>query len=163
MSVQEQQGTTTPRDRKVDRKSLWLAIAGGLGIIIGVVALIIAISAKNASENDAQVTARVNRDAQLAVAGIHNQLQQDIASATTVLRQLQVSSTAASQARSALQNGINQTKSGIASNRTSITSMQAQINTVTAEVHRLSTTVSKLSTNLTALTKRVDALEKSSP
>jgi hypothetical protein len=147
----------------IDRRSLWLAIAGGVGIVIAIVALIVAISAKNATSSDARITAQVNRDARLAVAGVHSQLQHDVASATAVLRQLEAGSTAASRTDNKLLRDVNQNKSSAASNRGSIDKLQASINTLTAEVQKTNGTVTKLSANQQALTKRVDALEKANP
>jgi hypothetical protein len=51
---------------------------------------------------DARLTAQVNRDASLAVAGVRNQLQHDVTSATAVLQQLQAASAAATRTRNGL-------------------------------------------------------------
>jgi chromosome segregation ATPase len=147
----------------IDRRSLWLAIAGGVGIVIAIVALIVAISAKNATNNDAKITAQVNQDARLAVSGVHTQLQHDVASATAVLRQLEAGSTAASRTDSKLLRDVSQNKSSAASNRSSIQKMQASINALTTELHKLNGTVTTLGANQRALTTRVDALEKTRP
>jgi chromosome segregation ATPase len=155
--------TTQTSGARIDRKTLWLAIAGGVGIAIGIVALVIAISAQNATTNDAKITAQVNRDARLAVAGIHSQLQQDVASATAVLRQLQAGSTAASRTDGKLLRDVNQNKSGVAGNSASIGKMQASINTLNGEVGKLNSTVTNLGASEQALTKRVNALEKAQP
>jgi chromosome segregation ATPase len=137
---------------------MWLAIAGGVGIVIGIVALIIAISAKNATNNDAKVTAAVNRAARLAVVGLHNQLQHDVASATTVLRQLQASGAAAAKTRQDLLRDINRNKTALAISAGTITKLQTSVNTVTAEVRKLQTTVTNLGNAQQELTKRVNAL-----
>lgn len=146
-----------------DRRFWWLAIAGGVGIVIAVVALIIAISAQNATNNDAKVTAQVKEDARLAVAGVHNQLRHDVTSATNVLRQLQAGSSAAARVRDELIRDVNHNKSAVATNRVSIEKLQASINTLTAQVHQLNGTVTKLGASQQALTKRVDTLEKKKP
>ncbi len=145
----------------VDRKLLWLAIAGGAGIIIGIVALIIAISANNATQSNAKLTAQVNQAAQHAVVGIHDQLQHDVASATTVLRALQASEAAANREHDQLRQDVNVNKSAVAVNRASIAKIETSITALTSEVHQLSEKVTKLSTNQQALTKRVDALTTS--
>jgi chromosome segregation ATPase len=146
-----------------ERWSLWLAGAGGVGVVIAIVALIVAISAQNATNNDAKITAQVNQDARLAVSGVHNQLQHDITSATSVLRQLEAESTAASRTDNKLLRDVNQNKSSAAVNRSSIAKMQTSLKALTAEVHKLNSTVTTLGTNQQALTRRVNALEKTRP
>ncbi len=147
----------------MDRRSIWLAIAAGVGIVIAIVALVLAVSAKNATSNNAKVTAQVKQDARLAVAGIHTQLQHDVASATTVLRQLQAASADASRTRAGLLRDISQNRAAVASNRGSIQKIQASLTTLTAKVHKLNPTVTNLRASEQALTKRVDALEKAKP
>ena len=153
----QSEGTST------DRRALWLAIAGAIGLVVAIVALIIAISAKNASVSDAKVTAEVKRDAGLAVAGIHAQIQRDVVSANTVLRQLEAGSRAAATTRDALLRDVKQNRAGLAASHATIAKMQVEINTLSAEVKKLTATVGTLKANQQALTKKVNSLSNTKP
>jgi chromosome segregation ATPase len=146
-----------------DRRALWLAIAGAIGLVVAIVALIIAISAKNASVSDAKVTAEVKRDAGLAVAGVHAQIQRDVASANTVLHQLEAGSRAAARTRDALLRDVKQNRAGLAASNATIAKMQVEINTLGTEVKKLTATVNTLNANQQALTKKVNALSNTKP
>jgi len=151
---------TETNESRIDRRSLWLAIVAGVGVVIAIVALILAISAKSATNNNAKVTAQVKQDANLAVAGVHGQLQRDVASATVVLQQLTAESRTAALRRAQLLHDVNANKAGVAVNRETIVKMEASINTLTADVNKLNTSVTTLTTNQQALTKKVDAIVK---
>lgn len=142
----------------VDRRTLWLAIAGAAALIIAIVALILAVSAKNATNTDAKVTSAVNGAARLAVTGLHTQLQHDVASATAVLRALQASGAAAARTRAGLLRDINHNKAALALSNGTVGKLQTSVNSVTAQMRKLDTTVTDLGSAQRTLTKRVDAL-----
>ena len=128
--------------------------------MIAIVALIIAISAKNATSTDAKVTAEVSRAAHAAVAGVDAQLRRDSANATSVLHQLQTEAAAARKSRDQLLHEVGQNQTGVARNARAIAALQKDVSTLTAEVQKLSTTVANLSTTQKSLEQRVAALEK---
>ncbi len=151
---------TENRANAIDRRMLWLGIAGAIGAVIAIVALIIAISAQNATSNDAKVTADVSRAARTAVAGVDAQLRRDSATATSVLHQLQAEAAAARRSRDQLLREVGRNQTAAARNATDIAALQKQVSTLNSEVQKLTTTVSKLSTSQTSLEQRVAALEK---
>lgn len=160
-------GDGPPLDRRTEnRRALWLAIAGGVGIVIGIVALIIAIDAKNATKSDKELTAEVNKQAQVAVAGIRGQLDRDVARASAVLTTLRATSKTAKATREQLRQDVGRNRSGVAANATAIQNLQGTTNDLQQSVSSLNTQVSSLQAEVARLRsgqldldRRVSALE----
>jgi len=165
MGIAEEPGTSTqldePSTHHPDRRNMLLAIIGVAGMVIGIVALIIAIAANNASQSDAKVTAQVHQEAQVALAGVRNELRRDAASAAALVQHLQVESNQATRARRNLLAGVEQNKAGVATNRSGVATNRSGVATNRASISDLASTVTTLNGDVQTLSRSVDNLKTS--
>lgn len=146
-----------------DRRLLWVAAAAAAaGLLIAIVALVLAIDARNANNADVKVTDAVRQQARAAVADVQAQLQRDIGNANGVLLRLRASSAAARQARESLQAEATANRSGIAIDTGDIQRLQSSIDTLNGQVTTLTVTVNGLAASQRALAARVRTLEEQS-
>jgi chromosome segregation ATPase len=163
------------------RKVIWALVIGALGVVVAVVALVIAISANHTTNDNAKITKAVRAEEGAQIGGVRADLQKNVAAATVVLTRLQHSSSRAHRQDAALRRDVNTAKNGvlrngarISANRETIANLQTNIVHLQANVANLQTTVGSLSTtvkNLTtssksqaqqlrALTRHLNALQK---
>jgi uncharacterized protein YlxW (UPF0749 family) len=163
------------------RTVIWALVIGALGVVVAIVALVIAISANSTTNDNAKITKAVRVEEGRQIGGVRADLQRNVAAATAVLKRLQHSSSRAHRADAALRRDVNTAKNGvlrngarISANRETIASLQTSVVHVQANVANLQTTVGSLSTavkNLTTsstsqaqqqrvLSRRLNALQK---
>ncbi len=163
------------------RTIIWALVIGALGVVVGVVALVIAISANSTTNDNAKITKAVRVEEGQQIGGVRADLQKNVAAATVVLKRLQHSSSRAHRADAALRRDVNTAKNGvlrngerISANKETIASLQTTLVHVQANVANLQRTVGSLSTtvkNLTTssaaqaqqqrvLTRRLNALQR---
>jgi hypothetical protein len=163
------------------RTIIWALVIGALGVVVGVVALVIAISANSTTNDNAKITKAVRVEEGQQIGGVRADLQRNVAAATVVLKRLQHSSSRAHRADAALRRDVNTAKNGvlrngerISANKETIASLQTTLVHVQANVANLQRTVGSLSTtvkNLTTssaaqaqqqrvLTRRLNALQR---
>lgn len=154
---------------------------GALGVVVGVVALVIVISANSTTNDNAKITKAVRVEEGQQIGGVRADLQKNVAAATVVLKRLQHSSSRAHRADAALRRDVNTAKNGvlrngerisanketIASPQTTLVHVQANIANLQRTVGSLSTTVKNLTTSSAAqaqqqrvLTRRLNALQR---
>jgi chromosome segregation ATPase len=143
-----------------DRKTIWALIIGGLGVVVAIVALVIAISAMSATNDDAEITKAVKQEANEQIGGLRADLQKNITAATAVLQRLEAGSSQADRARAALREEASANRSGVASNQASIKALQTSVANLNKQVTGLSDSVTTLTRNQQTLTQQVKAIEK---
>lgn len=163
------------------RTVIWALVIGGLGVVVAIVALVIAISANSSTNDNKKITNAVRAEEGRQIGGVRADLQKNVAAATLVLKRLQHSSARAHRQDAALRRDVNTAKNGvlrngarIGANQASIANLQRTIVHVQANVSNLQTTVGSLSTTdkqlttsstaqarqLRVLTRRLNALQK---
>jgi hypothetical protein len=181
------QGNRRPSGRLVEeqaggsRTTIWALVIGGLGVVVAVVALVIALTANSTTTDNAKITKAVRTEAGQQISGVRADLHKNVTAATVVLKRLQHSSLSAHRAAAALRRDVNSAKNGalnngarISANKETIANLQTNIVHVEANVANLQRTVGSVSTavkHLTTssksqarqqrvLTGRLNALEK---
>jgi chromosome segregation ATPase len=150
-SMQEQAGR--------DRKTMWALIIGGLGVVVAIVALVVAISATSQTDDNAKIVAAVRAEANNQIGGVRAELQKNVTAATVVLKQLQGGSTQAARARDALRQEVNANKTAVAGNQASIKALQTNVATLNTAVKALTTSVATLTKNQDTLTTNQNSLQ----
>jgi chromosome segregation ATPase len=170
-----------PHQAGDQRKIIWALVVGGLGVVVAVVALVIAISANSTTNDNAKITRAVRVEAARQIGGIRTDLQKNVVAATAVLRRLQHSSSKAHHEDATLRRDVNSAKNGVLRNgarinanretiatlQTNIVHLQANVTDLQRTVGNLSATVKDLGTastsqaqQLRALTRHLNALQK---
>ena len=163
------------------RTIIWALVIGGLGVVVGVVALVIALSANTTTNDNAKITKAVRAEESQQIGGVRADLQKNVAAATAVLGHLQRSSARAHRQDAKLKRDVNNARNGVLRNgarinankgtiatlQTTIVHVQANINDLQKSVASLNRTVNDLSTSSTAqaqqlrvLTRHLNALQK---
>jgi chromosome segregation ATPase len=163
------------------RTTIWALAIGGLGVVVAIVALVIALSANTTTNDNKKITKAVRAEESSQIGGVRADLQKNVTAATAVLTHLQHSSAKAHRQdaklqrdlnnakNGALRNGakINATKETIANVQTSIDHMQANITDLERSVGSLDTTTKNLTASSTSqaqelrvLTRRLNNLQK---
>jgi chromosome segregation ATPase len=134
-------------------------VIGGLGVVVAIVALVIAISANSTTNDNKKITNAVHAEEGRQIGGVRAELQKNVAAATVVLKQLQRDSSRAHRADASLRRDVNTAKNGvlrngarISANKETIANLQASIVHVEANVANLKTSVGGLSTMVKTLT-----------
>src|ERR1700744_5018018 len=78
-----------------NRTTMWALIIGGIGVVVAIVALIIAITANHRSNDNKKIAAAVQAAESRQIHGVQADLQKNVAAATAVLKHLQRDSTTA--------------------------------------------------------------------
>jgi hypothetical protein len=163
------------------RTIIWALVIGGLGVVVGVVALVIALSANTTTNDQAKITKAVRVEETAQIGGVRADLQKNVTAATAVLTRLQRSSSRAHRADAKLQRDVSTAKNGVLKNgarisanrettanlQTTIVHVQANITDLQRSVQSLNTTVKNLTASSTSqaqqlrvLTRRLNALQK---
>jgi chromosome segregation ATPase len=142
-----------------DRKTMWALIIGGLGVVVAIVALVVAISATSQTDDNAKIVSAVKAEANDQIGGVRAELQKNVAAATVVLGQLQAGSAQAARARDALHREVNANKTAVANNQASIKALQTNVATLDTAVKALTTSVATLTTNQDTLTRNQKSLQ----
>lgn len=164
-----------------NRTTIWALVVGGLGVVVAIVALVIALSANTTTNDNAKITKAVRAQEDSQIGGVRADLQKNVTAATAVLRHLQRSSARAHRQDAALRRDVNNAKNGVLKNgaqinankesiatlQTSIVHVQANITNLQQSVRSLDTTVKHLTASsssqaqqLRVLTRRLNALQK---
>lgn len=128
----------------MDRRSTWLAILGPVGVVIAIVALILAISAKNQGSSEQKVTAEVRRQAQVAVARVDDALRADVHRAAGAVNALDQRSREARRQNALLRRSTAANRGGIAANRDVIAANRAAIGRLGQRVDALAAQIGQL-------------------
>jgi chromosome segregation ATPase len=150
-------GTVAAERPGANRTVIWALAVGACGVVVAIVALVIAISANSTTNDDAKIARTVRIDETRQIHGVRADLQRNVAAATAVLTRLQHSSSKAHRADAALRRDIGATKSGITSNKSQIAVNRSRIDSADANISRLQTTVGGLSADVKSLTRAVAA------
>jgi uncharacterized protein YlxW (UPF0749 family) len=156
------------------RTIIWALVIGGLGVVVAIVALVIAISANSTTNDNAKITKAVRTEEGRQIGGVRADLQKNVTAATVVLKRLQHSSSSAHRTDAALRrdantakNGVLRNGAGISANKATIVRVQANVANLQTTIRSLSTTVKNLTTSLTSqarqqrvLTRHLNALQK---
>ena len=163
------------------RTIIWALVIGGLGVVVGIVALVIALSANTTTNDQAKITRAVRAEESQQIGGVRADLQRNVAAATAVLTRLQHSSARAHRADAKLKRDVNNASNGVLTNgarisanketiatlQTSIVHVQANITNLQRSVGSLDTTVKKLTASSTSqaqqlrgLTRHLNALQR---
>ena len=156
-----------PEQAGGDRRIMWALVIGGLGVVVAIVALAIAISAKSATNDDAKIAKAVKAEESRQIGGVRADLQKNVASATLILQRLQGSSSNAHRADAALRRDAAAAQTGVTNNRARISAAQTSIANLQTMVANLNTKIAGLMNSIASqkqeqqsLTHRVDALQK---
>jgi hypothetical protein len=163
------------------RTVIWALVVGGLGVVVAVVALVIALSANTTTNDQAKITKAVRAEESRQIGGVRADLKKNVTAATAVLTHLQRSSSRAHRADAKLKRDVNNARNGVLRNgakisanketiatlQTSIVHVQANIANLQRSVGSLNTTVKNLTVSSTSqdlqlrlLSRRVNALQK---
>jgi chromosome segregation ATPase len=140
-----------------DRTIIWALAVGACGVVVAIVALVIAISANSTTNDDAKIAKAVRIAETRQIHGVRADLQRNVAAATAVLTRLQHSSSKAHRADAALRRDIGATNSGVTTNKSQIAVNRSRIDTADANISRLQTTVGALDADVKSLTSSVAA------
>jgi chromosome segregation ATPase len=163
------------------RTIIWALVIGALGVVVAVVALVIALSANTSTNDNAKITKAVRAEQTRQIGGVRADLQKNVAAATAVLTHLQRSSSRAHRADAKLRRDVSNARNGVLKNgakisanketiatlQTSIVHVQANIANLQRSVGSLNRTVKNLSVSsssqdlqLQLLSHRLNALQK---
>jgi chromosome segregation ATPase len=163
------------------RTIIWALVIGGLGVVVAIVALVIALSANTSTNDNAKITKAVRAEQSAQIGGVRADLQKNVTAATAVLTRLQRSSLRAHRTDAKLKRDVNTAKNGVLRNgarisanketiatlQTSIVHVQANITNLQKSVGSLNTTVKNLTASSTSqaqqlrvLSRRLNALQK---
>jgi chromosome segregation ATPase len=142
----------------LERRDWWMAGIAAVGLVIGAIALVIAIDAKNDTASDVKVTAAVNQQARAAVQKVRHSLDGDVKRATVALRSLDDSSANADKARARLRREVKANQGGVAGNRQAIASNRQAIAALERDVKALQTSVGDLTTQVNQQGKQLNRL-----
>ena len=120
-----------------DRRSVWLLVLGALAFVVGVVALLIAIDAKNSSTSDEDLAKSVRTEISKQVPELQKALSSQSQEVTRGLRQ-------AARARARI-------KGSQAVDRGDLNKLSAQLKTTQGQITRLSNDVKGLTNDVNAL------------
>jgi chromosome segregation ATPase len=141
------------------RTIIWALVIGALGVVVGIVALVIAISANHTTNDNAKITRAVRVAQTRQIGGVRTDLQKNVAAATLVLKRLQHDSTRAHRADAKLGRDVNAAKNGVLkngekinANKASIANVQSNVVHVQANVAQLQNSVGTLNTTVKTLT-----------
>ncbi len=150
-------GTITPGGTGANRTIIWALVVGACGVVVAVVALVIAISASSTTNDDAKIAKAVRIAETRQIHGVRADLQRNVAAATALLTRLQHSSSKAHRADAALRRDIGATNSGVTTNKSQIAVNRSRIDTADANISRLQTTVGGLNADVKSLRNSVTA------
>jgi chromosome segregation ATPase len=138
-----------------NRTIIWALVVGGVGVVVAIVALVIAISANHTTNDNAKITKAVRVAEARQISGVRADLQKNVTAATAILRRLQHQSSRAHRADSVLRRDVSFTKNGVTVNRSQITANRSAISAANANIARLQTSVGGLHADVKALTASV--------
>jgi hypothetical protein len=141
------------------RMIIWALVIGGLGVVVAVVALVIALTANTTTNDNAKITKAVRAGESRQIGGVRADLQKNVVAATAVLRRLQHSSRQAHRADAALGHDVKSAKNGvlkngakISANQETIANLQTNIVHIQANVTNLQRSVGRLNGTVKGLT-----------
>lgn len=144
-------GAATGDRQGGSRTIIWALVVGACGVVVAIVALVIAISANHTTNDNAKITKAVRTAENRQISGVRADLQRNVAAATAVLRRLRHSSASAHRADAKLRRDVSATKSGVVNNRSQITVNRSRINTADANISHLQTSVGGLNADVKSL------------
>ena len=139
-----------------NRTTMWALIAGGIAVVVAIVALVIAITANHSTDDTKKIARAVQAAEDRQINGVRGDLQKNVAAATLVLKHLQRDSRPAHRTDGGLKRDIARTHQAINSNRFSIKNNKSEIATNTANISSLQSSVGSLNADIKNLTKTVD-------
>src|SRR5690606_39157573 len=98
------------------RRFTWVAVAAGVGLLLAIVALILAIGAGNQSTDDGQIADAVKRESRNTAREIEQQIEDETEQANQVLDDLRSSTKAAKEASAKAAEEAKASESGVAEN-----------------------------------------------
>jgi chromosome segregation ATPase len=150
-----------------NRANLWALIAGGLGIVLGIVALVVAITTNHSSNDNAKIEKAVQVAEARQISGVQSNLHRNVAAATAVLKHLQRDSARAHHADAALKHDVKLTKTGVVRNQQGISANKSQIavngskiSSVAADVSNLQNTTGGLNADIRGLRNTIATQQK---
>jgi chromosome segregation ATPase len=149
--------TVAPEQPNRNRTTLWALIVGGCGVVVAIVALVIAISANSTTNDNAKISKEVRIAETREISGVRADLQRNVVAATAVLKRLQRDSGRAHRTDAKLRHDVNTTKTGINANRSQIALNHSQITAANANISKLQSTVGGLHADVKSLTTSVDS------
>ncbi len=138
-----------------DRRAIWLLVLGGLAFVVGVVALLIAIDAKNGNTSDEDLAKSVRGEIQKSVPQLKLALASQskaIATAGARLRQ-------AERAQKRLAGGQAIDRGDLNKLSSQLKAMQGDINGLTNDVNALKNQQNRTRDTVATLTRRVNRLQ----
>jgi chromosome segregation ATPase len=143
-----------------NRNVIVALVIGACGVVVAIVALIIAISANHTTNDNAKIAKAVRTAETQQIHGVRADLQRNVAAATVLLRKLQRSSARAHRADAKLRHDVTADKSAVRSNRSQIALNRSRIDTADANISHLQTTVGGLNANVKNLTTSVKSQQQ---
>jgi hypothetical protein len=144
------------------RTTIWALVIGGLGVVVAIVALVIALSANTTTNDQAKITKAVRAQESQQIGGVRADLQKNVTAATAVLRRLQRNSARAHRADAALGHDVKDAKNGVLKNGAQISANKATIADVQTDVVHLRANVSNLQSSVGSLNTSVKELTTAS-
>lgn len=143
------------------RRFTWLAVASGLGLVLSIAALILAIGAGNQSADDERIADAVKRESRNTAREIERQLRDETARANDVLDELESGTKTAREAGAAAEKAVEETNADVEKNADDIAKLQETVDGLGSKVDALPDDVSGLgdvSTSVDTLKSQVEQL-----
>ncbi len=137
------------------RTVIWALVIGGLGVVVAIVALVIALSANTTTNDNAKITKAVRAEENQQIGGVRADLQKNVAAATLVLKRLQHSSSKAHRADAKLKRDVNNARNGVLRNGAKISANKETIATVQTSIVHVQANINDLQRSVASLNRTV--------
>ena len=143
---------------QLDGREKAFAIAGGLGLIIGIVALVLAISAHNSSVSDADVEAQVKEQLNASIEDVKGSISSDQGSNRRAQRREEGGINSNANSIVGLKKQNEKLKKQLADTNDEVDKLTSEVKKLTDQVSTLSDDQDKTDAKLRQLTDRVEDL-----
>ena len=142
-----------------DRRTIWLLVLGGLAFIIGVIALFVAIDAKNNSTSDADLTKTVRSEIQSQVPQLQTALSDQSRKVAIGLRQAARARARLKGSQAVTQGDLNKLSGQLKPMRNQVNHLSREVNGLTNNVNALQNQQNRTRDTIATLTRRVNRLQ----
>lgn len=142
----------------LDGREKLFAIAGGLGLIIGIVALVFAISAKNSSVSNDEVEKQVEAELRESIEGVKGSVTSEQGKARRAERRASGGIAANTQAIKKLQNQNKKLQKSLSSTNDEVSKLTDEVKRLTGRVSTLSDDLDQTNAKVRKLNERVEDL-----
>ncbi len=150
----------------------WLAVAAGVGLLLSIAALVLAISAGNRSASDDRIADAVKRESRNTANEIERQIRDETARAEEVLDELESSTKTAREASAAAESAAEENGAGVEKNAEELRTLRESVDSLSSKVdalpegvpglEELATSIDTINSQVQQLSQDVTSLQGSS-